>query len=115
MRELTTEQRLNRIDENIDMIKKMLERLLDKQDTSLPKDDDCEIMTVKQVGQLLNLDPNIIYAKCGKGDIPYFRIGKGYRFRKADILKWVEGQKEAPEISVDDFVDQYLQKHHLKA
>lgn len=115
MRELNIEQRLTKIDENISAIKRLLGELLNKPATNSPVVNNDEIMNVKQVAQFLNLDANVIYAKCAKGDIPYFKIGKGYRFKKADILKWVEGQKEIPDISVDEFVDQYLQKNVLKA
>lgn len=114
MRQLNIEQRLNRIDDNIAAIKQLLEQLCNKTAEAPPADDATEILTVKQVAQFLGLDATIIYAKCAKGDIPFFKIGKGYRFKKADILKWVEGQKEDPNISVDDYVDRYMQKHVMK-
>lgn len=115
MRQLTLEQRLNKIDDNIATIKQLLEQLCNKTVEIQPAHDATEILTVKQVVQFLGLDANIIYAKCAKGDIPFFKIGKGYRFKKADILKWVEGQKEGPKISVDDYVDRYMQKHVMKS
>lgn len=114
MRELNIEQRLNKIDENIIGIKRMLEELLNKPATGSPIEDDKEIMSVKQVAQYLGLDANIIYAKCAKGDIPYFRIGKGYRFKRTEIVKWLQEQKERTGISVDDYVDKYMQQHILK-
>lgn len=109
------EQRVRIIEENIGAIKRMLEELLSRKETQPVASDDNEIMSVKQVAQFLGLDVNIIYAKCSKGDIPYFKLGRGYRFKKADIQKWVQGQKEAPEISVDDYVDRYMQRHILKS
>ncbi len=113
MRELNIEQRLNKIDENITAIKQMLKELLNKQAVqSTPNDKG--IMSVKQVAQFLNLDINVIYAKCAKGGIPYFKIGKQYRFKKAEILEWIKGQKEEPEFSVDDYVNRYMQKNILK-
>ncbi len=116
MLELNIEQRLKRIDENVAAIKRMMEELLNMNKTTEGPlaNDDNEIMTVKQVGKYLGLDSNVIYAKCAKADIPYFRIGKGYRFKKADILKWMEEQREGPELSVEDYVDKYMQKHVLK-
>jgi excisionase family DNA binding protein len=115
MQKLNTDQRLDRIEENLVVIKRLLEQLLNKPATNSSLNSDNEIMSVKQVAKFLNLDANIIYAKCAKGEIPYFKIGKGYRFKKTDILKWVQGQKETSDISVDQFVDQYLQTHILKA
>src|SRR4051812_47696660 len=112
MRELKIEERLTKIEDDVLEIKRMLEELLKRPASSFSVGNDKEIMNVKQVAQLLNLDPNVIYAKCSKGDIPYFKIGKGYRFKKADIIKWVEKQKtEPPEISVEEFVNEYLQKN----
>ena len=116
MRELNIEKRLTKIEDNILAIRQMLEELLKKPMDNRPIGNNEEIMNVKQVAQFLNLDPNVVYAKCSKGDIPYFKIGKGYRFNKTDILKWVEKQKiETPEICVDDYVNEYLQKNVLKA
>lgn len=114
MRELSIEQRLSSIENNVFAIKRMLEDLLNKQESSPVRCDDNEIMNVKQVASFLGLDANIIYAKCTKGDIPYFKLGRGYRFKKVDILKWLAEQKEAPEFSVDEYVDRYMQTHILK-
>jgi excisionase family DNA binding protein len=72
------------------------------------------IMSVKQVAQFLGVVINIIYVKCAKGDIPYFKIGKQYRFKKEDILNWVKEQNECPEFCVDDYVNKYMLKHVLK-
>jgi excisionase family DNA binding protein len=114
MRELNIEQRLTDIEENVFAIRRMLEELLSKQ-TTQPIADDNEIMSVKQVAQFLGLDTNLIYARCAKGDIPYFKIGKHYRFKKVDVRKWLKGQKEQSDFSVDDYVEKYLQQHVLKA
>jgi len=115
MRELNIEQRLARVDENIAAIRWMLEELLNKQVVQPAAEEDKGIMSVKQVAQFLGMDANVIYAKCAKGDIPYFKIGKQYRFKKADIMKWIKGQKEELGFSVDNYVDRYMQEHILKA
>jgi excisionase family DNA binding protein len=114
MRELSIEQRLIRIDENIAVIKQILETLISKPVTQSETNDDKVIMSVKQTAQFLSVDINTIYAKCAKGDIPYFKIGKQYRFKKDDILNWVKAQNECSEFSVDDYVNRYMQKHILK-
>lgn len=114
MRELNIEQRLNQLDENVAAIKRMLEELLNKQAIQSLDKENNEIMSVKQVAQFLGLDPNIIYTKCSKGDIPYFKIGKQYRFKRQDIIKWIGEQKELPTFSVDDYVNKYMQTHQLK-
>jgi len=114
MRELNIEQRLTSIEKNIVAIKGMLEKFLNQQVDQSVKENN-EIMSVKQVGHLLGLDVNIIYAKCSKGDIPYFKLGRQYRFKKEQILKWLKDQKDSPQFSVDDYVDRYIQSHVLKS
>lgn len=115
MRQLSIEERLARVEENTAAIRRMLEGLLDKQSAQFEKSEGEEIMTVKQLAQFLGLDINIIYAKCAKNDIPHFRIGKQYRFKKQDILKWIKTQKEQPDFSVDEYVNRYMQENILKA
>ncbi|MFT4025004.1 MAG: helix-turn-helix domain-containing protein, partial [Flavihumibacter sp.] len=104
-----------KIEENIAAIKRMLEEVLNKPVAQSPEENDKTIMSVKQVAHFLGLDANVIYGRCSKGDIPYFKIGKQYRFKKTEILKWVKEQKEDPAFSIDDYVDRYMQKNVLKA
>jgi excisionase family DNA binding protein len=73
-----------------------------------------QIMSAKEVAEFLRLDLNIIYNKCTKGEIPYFRVGKLYKFKKSEILAWIKKQHIASVFSVDDYVDRYLQKNQLK-
>jgi excisionase family DNA binding protein len=113
MRELNIEQRLGSIENDVAAIKRMLEELLSRSAQAVISDEN-GIMSVKQVAQFLGLDVNIIYLKCSKGDIPYFKLGRQYRFKKSEILKWIKEQKEHPDISVDDYVDRYMQTHVLK-
>jgi excisionase family DNA binding protein len=115
MREFNIEQRLSGIEDNVAAIKRMLEELLSSAALQSVKSDENEIMSVKQVAQFLGLDVNMIYLKCSKGDIPYFKIGRQYKFKKPEILNWIKEQKDHPDISVDDYVDRYMQKHILKS
>jgi excisionase family DNA binding protein len=82
MRELNIERRLMRIEENIEIVKHMLEKILNKPEARPSVEEVNDIMSVKQVAQYLGLECNVIYAKCAQGDIPYFKIGKGYRLKK---------------------------------
>jgi excisionase family DNA binding protein len=92
----------------------MLERFLNESLARRPIEDASEIMSVKQVAQYLGLDANVIYAKCARGDIPYFKIGKQYRFKINDIQQWIQEKREEPKILIDDFVDRYMQSHIMK-
>lgn len=114
MKTLTIEQRFDRLEEEIVVIKKMLSEILNRNTVGSKDPNLNEIMTVKQLADLINFDLNVIYAKCVKGEIPYFKIGKQYRFNKIDILNWIKTQKSQSAFSIDSYVDRYLQKHELK-
>ena len=115
MKQLSIEQRLEKIEEEIASIKKALEGLLNKPQVSQAIGNEPEIMTVKQLSQFTGIEENMIYANCAKGDIPYFKLGKQYRFRKSEIQNWLKEQKGHSKFSVDHYVDRYLQKNVLKA
>ena len=55
-----------------------------------------------------------MYAACGKGELPFLKIGKLYKFRKRDVLKWLEKDKENKLVDVDAYVSKYLQNNILK-
>ena len=52
-----------------------------------------QILTIKQVSDFLQVNERTIYklAKCG--ELPSFKVGGQWRFRKADIDGWIEGKK----------------------
>jgi excisionase family DNA binding protein len=53
-----------------------------------------EVLTVKEVSDLLRLRPSTVYKMIRQGRIPCFRsdqIGNGWRFRKDVILRWIGG------------------------
>lgn len=49
-----------------------------------------ELLTVEQVALLAQYDPQTVYRKAAKGQIPgLVRFGRGLRFRTRAILAWV--------------------------
>ena len=52
--------------------------------------EDDEILTVRQVSKLLKLHPRTIYKLAQTGMIPARRVGKSWRFLKAEIIKHFE-------------------------
>ncbi len=48
-----------------------------------------EIMTVKQLAEYLKLNYQTVYKKVQKGEIPGSRIGRGWRFQKNVIDRWL--------------------------
>lgn len=108
------EQRLDRMESDIQQIKSMLSELLDLSKGAFQSHAHENIMSAKEVADLLRLDVNVIYGKCSKREIPFFRMGKLYKFRKSEILEWVKRQDNSAAFSVDDYVNRYLQANTLR-
>jgi excisionase family DNA binding protein len=51
--------------------------------------DDQDILTVKELCELLRLHPATLYKLVKQGKIPSFRIGTKLRFRKDVIMRWI--------------------------
>lgn len=50
-------------------------------------------MTAKQVAEMLNTHPVVVRRWVRERGLPANRIGKSYRFKRADVLEWLEKQK----------------------
>ncbi len=51
------------------------------------------LMTVEQMAEYLQVDQYTIYAWTRKGEMPAFKVGRFWRFRKDEIDKWLEDQR----------------------
>jgi excisionase family DNA binding protein len=51
--------------------------------------DDPDILTVKEISDLLRLHPATVYKLVKQGKIPSFRIGTKLRFRKDVTMRWL--------------------------
>ena len=56
---------------------------------------DYEVLTVKEVGEILHVHPSTIYKLTKQGKIPGLRIGADWRFRTDVIERWMAGQSMA--------------------
>jgi excisionase family DNA binding protein len=52
-----------------------------------------EIMTLKEVADYLKLAEKTAYRLAAEGKLPGFKVGGSWRFKREDILKWIEEQK----------------------
>jgi excisionase family DNA binding protein len=50
---------------------------------------DQEIMTLYEVAEYLRLHPVTAYRMVKRGDVPAFRIGTEWRFRRERINRWI--------------------------
>jgi excisionase family DNA binding protein len=51
---------------------------------------DHEILTIKEVSELLRVTKNTVYKFVRQGRIPSFRIGRDLRFRADEIARWMD-------------------------
>lgn len=86
------EQRLDRMETEIRQIKMMLNELLEITKAAFQSHAQENIMSTKGGADFLRLDINFIYAKCAKGEMPHFKMGKLYKFKKSEILEWLKSR-----------------------
>ena len=108
----TIEERLQQIEKDVSEIKLMLINFLSDFRQTQSKEE--PLLNVKDVSSFLKVDSSIIYAACSKGELSFIKIGKSYKFKKVDILKWMENGRDKVVTNVDDYVNSYLQKHTLR-
>lgn len=52
-----------------------------------------QIMTAKDVASYLKLNERTVYRMATSAKIPAFKVGTSWRFKREDIEKWIEEQK----------------------
>jgi excisionase family DNA binding protein len=53
-------------------------------------------LTTEEVLSCLKVNPRTIYRLIKTGDLPAVRIGRQWRFRRADLDAWIDRQRTAP-------------------
>lgn len=56
-------------------------------------------MTAKQVSELIEVKPSTIYQWVHLGLIPYVKLGKCVRFKKAELFRWIDKNLRKERIS----------------
>jgi excisionase family DNA binding protein len=49
-----------------------------------------EILTLPEVAQLLKVAQKTVYTIAQKGEMPAFKVGGQWRFRRADLDNWMD-------------------------
>lgn len=52
-----------------------------------------QILTLKEVAEYLKLTEKTAYRLAAEKKLPGFKVGGSWRFKKADLEKWIEEQK----------------------
>jgi excisionase family DNA binding protein len=60
-----------------------------------PKEIDHELLTIKEICDLLQVHQSTIYKMVRQGKIPSFRVGSDWRFRKDLIERWMAEKSTA--------------------
>lgn len=51
-----------------------------------------EILTLPEVAQLLKVADKTIYTMAQKGELPAFKVGGQWRFRRTDLDAWIDAK-----------------------
>jgi excisionase family DNA binding protein len=114
MKDNPFEHRFENMERDIKYIRSLVEQMHETLKMTLQSHADERIMSAKEVADFLNIDINLIYSKCSKGELPFFKAGKLIKFKKTEIITWMRKQNRTDPGSIDSFVHSYLQKTKLK-
>lgn len=56
-----------------------------------------QILTLKEVAEYLKLAEKTAYKLVAEGKLPGFKVGGSWRFKEADIERWIETKKQQQE------------------
>jgi excisionase family DNA binding protein len=51
-----------------------------------------EILTLPEVAQLLKVAEKTVYGMAQKGELPAFKVGGQWRFRRTDLDAWIDAK-----------------------
>lgn len=54
---------------------------------------DSDIMTIREVAEYLKLTEKTTYRLAAEGELPGFKVGGSWRFKRQDLEKWIAAQK----------------------
>lgn len=54
-----------------------------------------EVLTVRDVADVLKVGTKTVYTMAQNGELPAFKVGGQWRFRRADIDRWIQAQVDA--------------------
>lgn len=64
-----------------------------------------EILTIKQVADYLKVNERTIYRLAASSEIPAFKVGNSWRFKRSELESWITAQQ----------ADQHKTKSGVKA
>ena len=58
--------------------------------------EDYELLTIEEVAKMLRVSERTVYEWAQKGEIPAGKFGSAWRFKRADISKWIDSRLKSP-------------------
>ena len=110
---IPAEDRLGKMEMDLQLIKSMLKEVLTNQANGTAISEE-RIMNVNEAVEFLGIEKHVLYAKCANGEIPCFRIGKLYKFKRSELIQWMDAQGLNKKLDTDEYVSRYLQMNILK-
>ncbi len=109
----TIEERLEHIEIAVQEVKSLVLKLAVPKSVPEERANE-EFMNVKELVKFAKVEASVIYSACAKRELKFIKLGKLYKFRKQDVLGWMNSGRPENVIDVDEYVDKYLQKNRLK-
>lgn len=53
-----------------------------------------EILTIREVAELLKINEKTAYKLAAEGKLPGFRVGGAWQFKRSTINAWIDAQSE---------------------
>lgn len=57
------------------------------------EEDPLELLTPERLAELLSVKKEWLYEQARTGDLPTVRLGRQLRFRRSDVMDWLDAQK----------------------
>ena len=105
---ITTEEELEALIRRV--LIEVLQPLLLNRNTGGIKAAD-EIMTIKQVSELLQLSVQTIYGKTSARTIPHFKKGKRLYFKREELFEWITQDKRK---TMDELMKEWEENQMLR-
>lgn len=61
-----------------------------------------EILTLPEVAQLLRIAEKTVYTMAQKGELPAFKVGVQWRFRRTDLNAWIDAKTRRSDVKHED-------------
>ena len=57
-----------------------------------------EVMNIRQASKYLGVSPDTLYKYLSRGEMPAFKLGNRWRFKKSMLDRWMERQSQPADV-----------------